>query len=100
LPALLRGGAALNVFFSHAFKSIFHLPLYMDTLFTIAAALYCGPFWGIVTGVASSLLLHSIFFYGWPVYLYTLCSAATALAAILFMRRFPENWVFPQAAPR
>jgi hypothetical protein len=103
LPACLlfcAAGAALNVFFSYAVKSIFQLPLYIDTLFTITAALYCGPFWGIVTGVASSLLLHSIFFYGLPPYLYTLCSAATALATILFMRRFPEELGFsPGRAP-
>ncbi|MDR2633224.1 MAG: hypothetical protein LBC51_06330 [Treponema sp.] len=93
-------GAALNVFFSHAFKSILHLPLYMDTLFTIAATLYCGPFWGLGTGVVSNLLLHSIFFYGWPVYLYTLCNAATALTTILFMRRFPEELSFsPRRTP-
>jgi hypothetical protein len=94
------GGAAANVFFSEAFKSILRLPLYMDTLFTITATLVCGPYWGVFTGAATNLLLHSIFFYGWPVYLYTLCNMATALITAFFMRVFPHELRFsPGRAP-
>jgi hypothetical protein len=92
-------GAALNILFTRVFMTVFHLPLYMDTLFTIAAALYCGPFWGLVTGMATNLFMHSIFFHGWPVYLYTLCNAATALITTFFTRRFPEELgFFPRRA--
>jgi hypothetical protein len=69
----------------------------MDTAFTVSVTLYCGLFWGLVTGVATNLLKHSIFFFGWSAYLYTLCNAATALITALFARRFPGELGFPSS---
>jgi len=86
---LCAAGAALNILFARLFQFDEVLPLYMDTLFTVAVTLSRGLFWGALTGALSNLIYHSLFFQGWPVYLYTLCNIAVALITALFVRLFP-----------
>ena len=80
-------GALLNMFVYRVFISIMGLPLYLDTIFTIAVTLICGPFWGVLTGAFTNII--SITAFGWEYYLFALCNIATALITWLFVRLFP-----------
>jgi hypothetical protein len=91
---LCIAGAALNIIFSRFNGSVTHLPLFIDTIFTIALTFSRGPFWGILTGVLTHLAFNSIFPSGWLMYLYTLCSIATVLITVLFIRLFPGELGF------
>jgi hypothetical protein len=91
---LCIAGAALNVSLSHLNGSVLHLPLFIDTLFTIALTLSRGLFWGILTGVLTHLGNNIIFSLEWPIYFYTLCSIVSALITALFIRLFPGELGF------
>ena len=67
------------------------IPLYLDTVFTVAVTLGGGVFWGVLTGTLTNLIGHSIRFWGWEGYLFTLCNIATALVTFLFVRLFPAE---------
>jgi hypothetical protein len=88
---LCIAGAALNIGFSQLNGSVLFLPLFIDTIFTIALTFSRGLFWGILTGVLTHLASNTIFPSGWPMYLYTLCSIVTALITALFIRFFPNE---------
>jgi hypothetical protein len=91
---LCIAGAALNIGFSQLNGSVLFLPLFIDTIFTIALTFSRGLFWGILTGVLTHLASNTIFPSGWPMYLYTLCSIVTALITALFIRFFPDELGF------
>jgi hypothetical protein len=92
---LCIAGAALNISLSRLNGSVLHLPLFIDTIFTIALTFSRGLHWGILTGVLTHLASNSIFSFGWPMYLYTLCSIVTALITALFIRLFPNELSLP-----
>ena len=52
---------------------------------------YGGLYAGLLTGALTNLTYHSVFFAGWPYYLYTLCNMAVALITFLFMCWFPRE---------
>jgi hypothetical protein len=92
---LCIAGAALNISLSRLNGSVLHLPLFIDTIFTIALTFSHGLPWGILTGVLTHLASNSIFSFEWPMYLYTLCSIVTALITALFIRLFPGELRLP-----
>ena len=83
-------GAMLNIGIC-AFSKGIGFPLYLDTILTIAVTLTNGLIAGILCGAFTNLIIHSIWFYGWEVYLFSLCSAATAVVTWLLMRFFPQE---------
>jgi len=86
-------GALLNIAINKLFTAggIWILPLYLDTILTITATLLGGFFWGILTGALTNIIGHTINFWGWEGYLFTLCSIATALITWVFIRQFPQE---------
>ena len=85
-------GSLLNIIFNLFF--IYHagIPLYLDTIFTIAVTLSCGLVWGVICGAFSNIISCIIWFSnGWGGFLFALCSAATAFITWLFMRLFPRE---------
>ncbi|AEF84443.1 putative membrane protein [Treponema primitia ZAS-2] len=86
---LCIAGALLNNFFYWFFVLKAGIPLYLDTALTIALTFYGGAFWGVLTGVFTNLILHSVWFEGWGNYLFIICNAAVAMITALFIRLFP-----------
>jgi len=101
-------GALLNITINKIFTAGggWILPLYLDTILTITATFLGGLFWGILTGVLTNVIGHTINFWGWEGYLFTLCSITTALITWGFIRIFPQeikitkNDNTPAAAPQ
>jgi len=93
-------GVALNVVLCRFLRGFLGIPLYLDTAFTMTVTFYGGPFWGILTGAMTNLLNSSIYFTGWPSYLYTLCNIAVAIITARFIRWFPRELdIFAAAQP-
>jgi hypothetical protein len=86
---LCIAGALLNNFFYWLFVLKAGIPLYLDTGLTVALTFYGGAFWGVLTGVFTNLILHTVWFGGWGDYLFAFCNAAVALITALFIRLFP-----------
>jgi len=84
-------GVALNTVISRFFHNFLGIPLYLDTAFTMTATFYGGLVWGVLTGAMTNLLHHSIYFFGFPPYLYTLCNVAVAIVTAQFIRWFPSE---------
>jgi hypothetical protein len=97
LPLFCAAGALLNPFGAHFLRDVAGIPLFMDTIFTVALTFYGGLFWGALTGALSNLILHSVYFFGWGDYLFTLCNIAVALITAFFIRLFPGELHFPPA---
>jgi hypothetical protein len=95
---LCIAGAALNIILPRFNGAVLFLPLFIDTIFTIAITFSRGLFWGILTGVLTHLASNIIFPSGWPMYLYTLCSIVTALITDLFIRLFPGELGFQRSS--
>lgn len=91
MAVLCAAGALLNVFLCHFLRNLVGVPLFLDTILTMTLTFYGGLFWGAATGALTNLILHSVFFYGWAHYLYTLCNVAVAVVTALFVRRFPAE---------
>ena len=91
LTVLSLAGAALNIVLNTIFWKKLGVPVYLDTIFTITVTLAGGPFWGVLTGALTNIVGHSIDFWGWEGYLFTICNIATALITTLFMQRFPHE---------
>jgi hypothetical protein len=88
---LCLAGTALNIVICYFSQNILHIPLFLDTIFTMVLTFYGGLFWGILTGALTNLIFHSVFFSGWPYYLYTICNITVALVTALFIRWFPRE---------
>jgi len=90
-------GAALNVGINRVFAvSGIGLPLYIDTVLTITVTFIGGLFWGCLTGALTNIAGHTLNFWGWEGYLFTLCSITTAVITWLFIRAFPVELTFNQ----
>jgi len=88
-------GTALNIFFNKIFAgSGIGLPLYMDTIFTITVTFIGGLFWGCLTGVLTNIIGHTMNFWGWEGYLFSLCNILTALITWKFSRIFFSELTF------
>ena len=83
-------GAILNIVINQLLK-LSGIPLYLDTILTIAVTFNCGLFWGILCGALTNIVGHSIWFWGWEGYLFTLCSIASAVLTWLFIRFFSHE---------
>jgi hypothetical protein len=90
-------GAVLNVYTGNFFRDALGVPLFMDTLFTVALSFYGGPVYGVLTGLLTNPLINMIDFYGWADFLYALCNAAAALVTVLFIRK---SGLIPRGLPR
>jgi hypothetical protein len=84
-------GALLNILFYYFLRNRLGIPLFLDTVLTMTVTFYGGVFWGALTGMLTNMILQSVFFYGWPYYLYTLCNIAVALVTALFIHWFPQE---------
>jgi hypothetical protein len=93
--SLSLAGAGLNAVFARLFQFGFGLPLFMDTLFTVAVTLSCGLLGGLLTGVVSTLIYVLVYYITWLECLYALCNIAVALITALFIRLFPRELSFP-----
>jgi len=88
-------GTALNIIFNKIFAgSGMGLPLYMDTVLTITVTFIGGLFWGCLTGVLTNIAGHTMNFWGWEGYLFTLCNILTALITWKFTRIFLSELTF------
>jgi hypothetical protein len=84
-------GALLNMLIYYFLRNRLGIPLFLDTVMTMTITFYGGALWGALTGALTNLMQQSIFFYGWPYYLYALCNIAVALVTALFIRWFPRE---------
>ncbi|MDR3174848.1 MAG: hypothetical protein LBU19_11395 [Treponema sp.] len=88
-------GALLNVGTMYLCQGVLGLPLFMDTMFTVAFTFFGGLPCGIAAAVMSQpvghLLINSVQSTDLPNYLYTLCSITAALITAFFMRIFPAE---------
>ena len=90
LLVVCLAGAALNIGLNRLCM-LANIPLYLDTVFTIAVTLMGGLFFGSLCGALTNLIHHSVWFWGWEGYLFTLCNIATACITWLFIRIFPRE---------
>jgi hypothetical protein len=91
-------GALLNMGTMLFVQDVLRAPLFMDTLFTVAATFWGGLPCGLATAVLTHLVTNPLVATPLPGYLYTLCNIAAALLAALFMRRFPAECAVKPAA--
>ena len=90
MAAMCLAGVLLNILINRL-SILANLPLYMDTVGTVAVTLTCGVFWGSLSGALYNLINHTLIFWGWEGYLYALCNIATAVTTWLFIRFFPAE---------
>ncbi|GHV95013.1 hypothetical protein AGMMS50293_13330 [Spirochaetia bacterium] len=91
-------GALLNITIAYAALNI-PIPVYLDTVLTMTMTFYGGLFWGVLTGTLTNLISHTVWFYSWGDYLFTLCNIAVALITALFIRIFPGELIFGKRLP-
>ncbi|MCL2444322.1 MAG: hypothetical protein FWD13_12790, partial [Treponema sp.] len=86
-------GAFLNIVLNKSLTAAggIGLPLYLDTLLTVTVTFLGGLFWGSLTGALTNIVGHTINFWGWEGYLFTLCNIATAIITWMFIRFFPRE---------
>jgi hypothetical protein len=94
LAPFCLAGAVLNVLTGNLFRNALGVPLFMDTLFTVALSFYGGPLYGVLTGLLTTPVINMFSFYGWADLLYAFCGAAAALLTVLFIRLFPGELRF------
>jgi hypothetical protein len=80
--------AAANYWMNLFVWEVLTLPLFLDTLFTIAAAFIFGPAVGTLTAVFSIILTCALHNQEWSSYLYIFCSIAGVFLACGFARAF------------
>jgi hypothetical protein len=91
LAALCVFSALLNTLAAVALKTMLGMPLYLDTVFTAAAAFYGGLVPGLVTGLLTNLIINTVWFNGWTDYFYAICNCMVALVTVLFVRFCPDE---------
>ena len=84
-------GAALNLAVHFGTRYGLGIPLFLDTIFTIAVTLYAGLLAGMLTGFLTNLGMTLMMFTGWGYLLYALCNILSALITAYFARLFPEE---------
>jgi hypothetical protein len=94
LPFLCLGGVFLNILTWNLFRNALGVPLFMDTIFTVAMTLYGGLVCGVFTGLLTNLIGNMLNFSGWVDILYALCNVAVALVTFFFIRLFPAELRF------
>jgi len=92
-------GSLLNIIVNIALTHYIELPLFLDTIFTVAVTLSCGLAWGILCGAFTNIFNSMIWFQGWGGLLFAFCSIATACVTFLFMRLFPRELTLIKTAP-
>jgi hypothetical protein len=83
--------ACLNALTMMVFRIILETPLYLDTVFTAAAAFYGGLIPGVLTGLLTNLIINTVWFTGRGDYLYAICNGIVALVTVLFVRLCPDE---------
>jgi hypothetical protein len=83
--------ACLNALSMMVFRIILEMPLYLDTVFTAAAAFYGGLVPGVVTGLLTNLILNTVWFTEWGDYFYAICNIIVGLVTALFVRLCPDE---------
>jgi hypothetical protein len=73
------------------FRLVLGMPLYLDTVFTAAAAFYGGLGPGVLTGLLTNLIYTTVWFDGWGGYLFGICNAIVALVTVFFIRLCPDE---------
>jgi hypothetical protein len=85
----------LNTGLADIFSLISPIPLYMDTIFTVAMTLSCGFVSGCLVGVVPDLIkLFSLLIQGsdkWPEHIFTVCQVLAAALTVLFVRLYPAE---------
>ncbi|WP_010263679.1 hypothetical protein [Treponema primitia] len=83
--------AAGNFLLNTLVETVLHLPLFLDTLFTVALTFAAGPLPGIATAILTSLakwLRYERMYEKVWTYLFVLCSIAEVIIVWLFNRRY------------
>jgi hypothetical protein len=83
--------ACLNALAMMVFRLVLETPLYLDTVFTAAAAFYGGLVPGVLTGLLTNLIINTVWFAGWGGYLFGICNGIVALVTVLFVRLCPDE---------
>ena len=91
MPVLCLAGVVLNIAVNRFFVYYLGMPLFMDTIFTVAVTLIGGVLWGALCGALSTIIGKTIWFSDFISYLFFLCSIATAFVTWLFIRFFPSE---------
>jgi hypothetical protein len=91
MAVLCAVSACLNALAMMVFRLILKTPLYLDTMFTVSAAFYGGLWPGVLTGLLTNLIISTVRFTGWGVYLYTICNIIAALVTALLIRLCPNE---------
>ncbi len=86
---------SLNFIFSYIFYEMLHIPLFMDTIFTVAITFYCGLLPGLVVALSYNIIscLTSVSRgYAFDPYLalFGICGALIVLVTWFFARRKQE----------
>ena len=63
MVVLCLAGVLLNMLINRL-RFVTNLPLYMDTVGTVAITLICGAFWGALSGALYNLIGHTLSFWG------------------------------------
>jgi len=83
-------GVFLNMIIYRLFNML-GIPLYADTIATIAVTFTGGLLCGVLCGALTNIIAHSINFWSWAGYLFALCNIATAFITWMFCRFFPNQ---------
>ena len=91
---------ALNMLSAHVFYHTLHIPLFFDTIFTVAVVFYCGLFPALIVSVCYNLInslqwfLFTDFFD--PIFmLYTICGILIVISTWLIARHKEEFSISP-----
>ncbi|MCL2128817.1 MAG: hypothetical protein FWH35_00490 [Treponema sp.] len=99
LPALVFMGIAAAIANNGLMQLSFYFPkgLYMDTIFTVAAAFLGALIPGLISAVLTTAIYGLSYYfimgmpYFWAWYFYILCSVIAVILVRLFVRLFPEG---------
>ena len=89
---ICAAAVALNMLSAHVFYHTLHIPLFFDTIFTVAVVFYCGLFPALAVSVSYNLVNSLLWFLEQgafdPIFmLYTICGVLIVLSTWLIARR-------------